>query len=171
MSLLPENSLIAFGGHKMAGGFSVSHEEIHFLEERLMNAHKEAEEIIKEEENKIDAIISIDDVTEENYKVIEKLAPYGVGNPKPTFLLKNVSIFAVKEFGKDKNHLELSFKNSKGRIIKAIAFFKTRHDFSIISHRSDLCEGMKIDMVASFEKNNFGGRSELRLRIIDIVIK
>jgi len=168
MSLLPENSLLAFGGHKMAGGFSVSHEEIHFLEERLMNAHEEVINKVEEEDHKVDANISIDDVTEENYKVIERLAPYGAGNPKPTFLLKSVQIFAVKEFGKDKNHLELGFKNSKNKIIKAIAFFKTRHDFSA---RKVLAEGNKIDMVASFEKNNFAGKSELRLRIIDIVVK
>jgi len=167
MSLLPEKSLLAFGGHKMAGGFSVSHEEIHFLEERLMNAHKEVEKIIEEEENKVDAIINIDDVVEENYKVIEKLAPYGVGNPKPTFLLKDIAIFSIKEFGKEKNHLELSFKNSRGKIIKAIAFFKTRHDFSA---RSVLAEGEKVNMIVTFEKSNFLGREELRLRIVDIMV-
>jgi len=36
MTTLPENSLIEFGGHKSAGGFSVSYEEVHFLEERLL---------------------------------------------------------------------------------------------------------------------------------------
>jgi single-stranded-DNA-specific exonuclease len=165
MSFLPENSLLNFGGHKSAGGFSVSHEEIHFLEERLMQVHKESQDKIKEEEIKIDAIISIDDVTSENYKVIEKLAPYGVGNPKPVFLFKKLKIFSVKEFGKEKNHLELSFCNENNKTIKAIAFFKTRSSFS---KEQDLKEGMSIDMWASFEKNSFAGREELRLRIVDI---
>ncbi len=168
MSLLPENSLTAFGGHKMAGGFSVSREEVHLLEERLMNAHEESEISSEEDVYKIDAIINIDDVTEENYKVIERLAPYGAGNPKPTFLLENIEIFTVKEFGKDKNHLELSFKNSKKKIIKAIAFFKTRNDFS---SRQGLAEGDILDIIVNFEKNNFAGRSELRLRIINIMVK
>jgi single-stranded-DNA-specific exonuclease len=164
MSSLPENSLLGFGGHKGAGGFSVSYEEIHFLEERLLKVLENIQTQDNEEEKLIDAIILIDDVTNENYNVIEKLAPYGVGNSKPTFLFKNVEIFDIKEFGKEKNHLELIFKNSRGHQIKAISFFKTRESFKEI-----LEVGNKIDMIATFEKNNFGGRSELRLRIIDII--
>ena len=44
----------------------------------------------------------------ENYKVIGQMAPYGVGNPKPVFILKNEEIYSIKEFGKEKNHLEIS---------------------------------------------------------------
>lgn len=165
MTLLPENSLIEFGGHKGAGGFAVTHEEIHFLEERLLKAFDGIEiEEKKNEENNIDATILIDDVTNENYKVIEKLAPFGMANPKPTFLFKGLKIFAIKEFGKEKNHLELSFKNSRGKIIKAIAFFKTSH-----SYDPALLVGSIINLIATFEKNSFAGREELRLRIVDIV--
>jgi single-stranded-DNA-specific exonuclease len=164
MTSLPENSLTNFGGHAGAGGFAVSHEEIHFLEERILKVYEEYE--IKEEikkEDEFELIIDIDDVISANFSVIEKLAPYGVGNPKPKFLFKNLSIHAIKEFGKEKNHLELSFKNSIGREVKAIAFFKTRESFE-----PKLEAGNKINLIGTFEKNNFGGRSELRLRIVDI---
>jgi len=165
MVSLPENSLLGFGGHKNAGGFSVSYEEIHFLEERLL---KVFDDKIKIEENEkdylIDATILIDDVINENHKVIEKLAPFGVGNPKPTFLLKGIKIEGIKEFGKEKNHLELMFKNEKGRQIKAISFFKTRESFA-----PNLAVGMNIDLIATFEINTFAGKNELRLRIVDIV--
>lgn len=183
MSNLPSGSLLEFGGHKMAGGFSVSREEIHFLEERILSVYEEY--LYKKEkdktflleyisdssiesfaENKIDASINIDDVNEENYKIIKRLAPYGAGNPKPTFLIKNIEIFSIKEFGKEKNHLELSFKNSRSKIIKAIAFFKTRHDFSA---KTVLAERDIIDIIVNIEKNNFLGKNELRLRIIDII--
>jgi single-stranded-DNA-specific exonuclease len=165
MTSLPENSLLEFGGHKNAGGFAVSHEEVHFLEERLINAFGNI--IVTEETEKdyiVDANILIDDVTSENFNVIKKLAPFGMGNPKPTFLLKGIKIFAIKEFGKEKNHLELSFKNSRGREIKAISFFKTRESFD-----PKLEVGNNIDMVATFEMNNFAGREELRLRIVDVI--
>ena len=165
MVSLPENSLLGFGGHKSAGGFSVSHEEIHLLEERLLKVfeNKEKTEEI-EKDYLIDANILIDDVNYDNYNVIEKLAPFGIGNPKPTFLFKNLKIFAIKEFGKEKNHLELIFKNSKNNQIKAISFFKTRASFNFF-----LEEGNNINLVATFEKSNFAGREELRLRIVDIL--
>lgn len=165
MTSLPENSLIEFGGHKNAGGFAVSHEEIHFLEERLIKVFDDnRKDVTEEKEYGIDATITVDDVTSENYNVIKKLAPFGMGNPKPTFLMKGIKIFAIKEFGKEKNHLELAFKNSRGRQIKAISFFKTRNSFDPI-----LEEGNSIDIIATFEDNNFAGRSELRLRIVDIL--
>jgi len=167
LSLLPEGSLVDFGGHQCACGFTVSQEEIHFLEERIDVAYEKLSiESSEEKSFNIDATISLDDVTEDNYKVIEKLAPYGVGNPKPSFLFKNIIISSLKEFGKDMNHLELVFKNSRGKIIKAIAFFKTRESYKAVLARDSV-----IDLIASFEKNTFGGKSEIRLRIIDIVIK
>ena len=165
MTSLPENSLLEFGGHKNAGGFAVSHEEIHFLEERLIKVFDDkGGEVGEENKYDLDATISMDDVTNENYNVIKKLAPFGMGNPKPTFLLKGIKIFTIKEFGKEKNHLELAFKNSRGRQIKAISFFKTRNSFDPV-----LAEGENIDMIATFEDNNFAGRNELRLRIVDII--
>lgn len=164
MTSLPDGSLLEFGGHKMAGGFSVSHEEIHFLEERLLSIFNNIK-IIEEKETdyNVDATISIDDVDSDNFNIIQKLAPFGAGNQKPTFLFKSLEIFDIKEFGKEKNHLELSFKNSKGRIIKAISFFKTRESFGEVLYKNQ-----KINMVATFEKNTFAGKDELRLRIVDI---
>lgn len=165
MTSLPSNSFLAFGGHKAAGGFSVSHDEIHFLEERLIKVLKDSVE--SNEENApflIDSIISLDDVNYENFKVIDSLAPYGAGNPKPMFKIVGEPIVALKEFGKEKNHLELTFRNSRGIPIKAIVFFKTRDSF-----KTGLSVGDKIDATVTFEKSTFGGRTELRLRIIDII--
>lgn len=165
MVSLPPQSLLGFGGHKNAGGFSVSYEEIHFLEENLLKVFNDQEK--KEDSEKdylIDTTILIDDIIYENYQIIEKLAPFGLNNPKPVFLIKNIEISNIKEFGKEKNHLELIFKNSKNKQIKAIAFFKNRTSFI-----SNLIVGMKINLVASFEMNTFAGKNELRLRIVDII--
>lgn len=168
MTGLPDNSLLEFGGHVGAGGFAVSHSEIHFLEERLNEVHSKiiSDKTEKVDENvnsyMIDASITMDDVNNENYKVIEKMAPFGMGNPKPIFKFENVQIAALKEFGKEKNHLELVFLDSRRRAIKAIAFFKTRESFN-------LNDGDKINLLATFEKSFFAGRTELRLRIVDIV--
>ncbi|MFA6393123.1 MAG: single-stranded-DNA-specific exonuclease RecJ [Candidatus Paceibacterota bacterium] len=165
MSALPENSILEFGGHAGAGGFAVAHEEIHFLEERILKVYGEDKEVEEEAKSTgVEATINMDDVTNANYNVIEKLAPYGVGNPKPKFLFKDVAIVGAKEFGKEKNHLELSFPNSKGKIVKAIIFFKNKE-----SYGSKIAVGERINLVATFEKSTFGGKTELRLRIVDIL--
>lgn len=156
-----------FGGHNMSGGFSVVQEKVHLLEEKLQIAYEkvilkgkiEVEEIIA------DAKISFDEVTNENYQLIEKLAPYGVENPKPLFLFEKVMIEGVKMFGKEANHLELVFKNSRGRDVKAIGFFIKDTDYEPTLKAGDV-----INLLANFEKSTFRGFAELRLRIVDIEI-
>ncbi len=163
-SLMNESgeNFIGFGGHTMSGGFVIDEKKIHKLEEELSNNLKKTEKI---EDKKIilDAEISMDDVTMENYKQIEKLEPYGMENQKPHFLFADVEIFFVKEFGKNKEHLELSFKNSRNYAVKAMTFYYKdslgEREFSV---------GEKIDLVASFDLNRWNGNEFLRLKIEDV---
>jgi single-stranded-DNA-specific exonuclease len=169
MQALPEGSLLSYGGHMNAGGFSVSHEEVHFLEERLTSIWDNFDwSTVTDSDTSqmIDAVISLDDINIENFNTIEKLAPFGASNPRPVFKLPKVVIISAKEFGKDKNHLELIFSNSKNRPVKAISFFKTRESYP---SRSVLKDGEVVDLLAMFEKSTFAGRTELRLRIVDII--
>lgn len=162
-SIAPE-SFLDFGGHEFAGGFSVSHDKVHFLEEELARAYERVRRERAEEEGKmVDAELSIDDVNEATYAHVSSLAPFGPGNPKPEFLFRGVTIASVKLFGKEKNHLELGFRDSRGRTVKAIKFFSGPDAFGVA-----LAEGASIDLVAAIEKSFFLGRPELRLRIIDI---
>ena len=165
MGLLPENTLLGFGGHELAGGFSVSHEQVHFLSENLEIVYEKTKREFTQGGNySVDKTMTLDQVSSENYKVIEKMAPFGLGNPKPTFLFENVEIFSIKRFGKANDHLEISFKDENNSLIKAIQFFKTEESFN-----QPLKVGNRINLVANFEKSMFRGRTELRLRIVDIM--
>ncbi len=164
MAHLPDGSLLDFGGHAGAGGFSVTHEGIHFLEERLIEAHGKTKKIIIDSEEKnFDDKLSLDDVNARTFMEIDKLAPFGVGNPKPVFMFENILIDEVKIFGKAKDHLELAFKDSRGGRVKAIAFFKKPEDYG-----DKISVGKKINLLANIEKSIFGWKQEIRLRISDI---
>ncbi len=154
-----------FGGHKFAGGFSVSNEKIHTLEEELIKAYEALYSSGERSVSQIlvDKVAFIDEVNWDVWRQIEKLAPFGVGNPKPVFLFQDILISEVKMFGKEKNHLELSFQNSKGKKVKAIGFFMKPEQF-----KTEIEKGKKINLVANMEKSMFGGVTELRLRIINI---
>lgn len=166
MKTLPEGFLCDFGGHTLSGGFSVSHEKIHLLETEIIIALKkikvDGDDVSPE--IFIDKKMSIDDANWETYKSIEKLAPFGAGNPKPLFIFENLKIAGVKNFGKEKNHLEISFKKEDGKNISAIGFFMTGGEWGI-----ELREGQKINLVATMEKSMFRNFPELRLRIVDII--
>jgi single-stranded-DNA-specific exonuclease len=157
---------VDYGGHHGAGGFSLLQENIHTLEERLNKAFEELSAegaLLDAEENLIDKKISLDDVNWDMYSLVEKFMPFGFENPKPQFLFENVEIAGVKLFGKEQNHLELKFRNSKGKDVTAIAFFCTDKDFDV-----PLKAGKKINMVSTMEKSTFRNFPELRLRIVDL---
>ncbi len=155
---------VDYGGHKGAGGFSLAQENIHLLEERLNAAFLE---LAQEEKIILDTLIdkklSLDDVNWDTYGHVAQFAPFGLANPKPLFLFENITVSAVKLFGKEKNHLELKFKKSDGKDVTAIAFFSDGEKFSV-----PVTVGSKINLVATLEKSQFRNFPELRLRIVDI---
>ena len=110
----------------------------------------------------------MNDITCNTYKEIEKLAPFGTGNEKPNFLLKDIKINNIKHFGKEKNHLEISFIKDNGDPINAMGFFMKSDQFKNRDGK-EIKKGDIIDMVATIEKSMFRGRPELRLRIVDIL--
>ena len=153
----------SFGGHELAGGFVVTREKVHFLEDALVKAFAVAKQDKKVvQEKKYDLAISVADITRHNYEQLAKLAPFGMANEKPIFLLENVTVENVKLFGKEKEHLELVLFDGR-KSVKAIAFFKTEKDFDVVP-----IQGATVNVSASMEMSYFMGRPELRLRIVAI---
>ena len=151
------------GGHKFSGGFSLLPGKVHDLEDILLKAletfpTKEIDDAVE-----LDAKLHIDDVNWETYGIIEKMAPFGVGNEKPLFLFEDLRINEVKHFGKEKNHLQLGFLNGGGKQVNCIAFFKTTDHFE-----KDIVEGKTVNLIGSLERSTFRNFPELRLRIVDI---
>ncbi|HEY4508526.1 MAG TPA: single-stranded-DNA-specific exonuclease RecJ, partial [Candidatus Paceibacterota bacterium] len=168
-----------FGGHKEAGGFSTTLEKVHLLEAELERAYEKIRQErsnLKSEErlDLVDAKLSFDEVNDKTWQEVNKLAPFGVGNPKPVFLFENAEVRRMEQFGREKQHLKLVFAKSDGVYVNAIKFYAKPEDFRPL--RSDLESGKRSDLVlphinllAHLEKSTFGNRTELRLRIADIV--
>lgn len=155
---------IEYGGHTGAGGFSVELRNVDLLADGLEVAYQKLSILgNKNKEIIADVSITIDDVNSNLEKQVSRLAPFGMNNPKPIFLFKDIEIYETKIFGKKKDHLKIDFKNKKGAIISAIGFFIKTEDFQV-----KIAKGEKIDLLANLEKSYFAGREELRLRIVDI---
>ncbi|MBX4215557.1 single-stranded-DNA-specific exonuclease RecJ [Candidatus Parcubacteria bacterium] len=165
MTSVTDGTFIDVGGHELAGGFSVSHEKIHLIEEELTAAYRKVKKgKVSLAKAIIDCALTLDEVNETTYVKLEKLAPFGIGNPKPTFLFENAVIEEVKHFGKEKNHLELVFHTTFGDKISAIGFFKSAESF-----KKEISAGTAVNLIATFEKSYFKRRPQIRLRIVDIV--
>lgn len=154
---------IGSGGHALAGGFSVLQSVVHELEDRLITSYRVLKRpLAQRTQHTVESELPLDAVTWDTYRLIEKLAPFGEGNPKPLFAFPRIDIKEVKWFGKEKGHLELTFEKSFGGSVKAVGFFMRPEQFS-----KGLASGVRVDLVASIEKSLFGG-SSLILRIVDI---
>lgn len=165
MCAVGEGVFVNMGGHEFSGGFSVTQDNIHTLEDKLIAAHAL---VSKKEKPKVsyvvDTELSVGDVNERTYQALNLLAPFGVGNPRPHFLFRRVEVARAELFGKEKNHLKLTLVGDGGKSAQAMGFFMTAQSFPTVS----VGEGKTIDLVAVMEKSYFRGRPELRLRIIDI---
>ena len=170
VELMSQNSehFVEYGGHELAGGFTVENDKIHFLEEILSDSYKRTvlKEVSKDSPSNFDIEGDLSLVNMKNWKEIEKLAPFGLGNPKPILLFQNVKIEKIKKFGKNGSgeHLEIIFSDVNKNKAKAISFFSNLDSFEI-----KIDEGLSINLLATFDLSRFRGREELRLRIVGIL--
>ncbi len=160
-----EGAFIGMGGHALAGGFSLREDMVSNIQQKLSDAYdkiKKNSTAVSTDEVLVDKKISLEDVNLNMCNLIAKMAPFGVGNKKPVFILEDQEISAVNFFGSKKDHLRLDFKNSWGEVVSAILFnFRGKTD-------ADFLAGDRVQMLANMEVDTFGYRHKARLRLIDI---
>lgn len=177
-----ENIFEEFGGHAAAGGFTAKDTEIFFLEDRLIEAltkltPPETSASLTGLEKFADAVLSPEEVTAEFLRRIERLAPFGVENTKPVFLLREVFVRSVSRFGKAEEHLKLKIgvheeagnpvrnQISNGASIDAVTFFVKG---TIARTAEKLSAGSRVNLLAHLERDTFSRGSPVRLRLLDI---
>jgi single-stranded-DNA-specific exonuclease len=159
------DAFLEFGGHNAAGGFSVSHERVHTLHEDLVraaaNLWKAGGQAV--DESVSDARASLSEVTPRLFEEVSSLAPFGIGNLKPVFLVTGATVSAVRTFGRTKNHVEVLLSCVRtGATARAFDFFKTADSFS---HAPQA--GGNVNILATIERDSY--RGGLALRIVDII--
>lgn len=155
-------SFLEYGGHAYSGGFSVSETGVHTLEDALVEAYARVAPRDEAQKQYADGILALTEVTWDTYHAVARLGPFGEGNPKPLFILRDVVPHTVRTFGKGNEHLEVIFTRDDGSEVKAIAFFKTPQAYPALV-RETPCT-----LVAHLESSHFRGKSELRLRIVSV---
>lgn len=116
-----------FGGHMMAAGFSLSLSKLG-TSMAAINKHFKAKlaEIDLAKLIKIDAAVRLQEISKPFINRLSKLAPYGLGNPSPVFIAKDLTVFRVKLMGKEKQHLKLYLKENSNdkKFYEAVAWQK-----------------------------------------------
>ncbi|KKW19610.1 MAG: single-stranded-DNA-specific exonuclease RecJ [Parcubacteria group bacterium GW2011_GWA2_51_10] len=155
-----------YGGHKQSGGFTVSHEKVHLLQDTLSAAAENLQARESEKEvTKSDANTSLSLISIALYRDVSRLAPFGIGNPKPVFLISDTVVSSVRRFGKDNNHIELALSCARtGHEARGFDFFRSPESFTCAP-----LPGARVHLLATLERDSFRGGSAVALRLVDVL--
>lgn len=106
-----------YGGHPMAAGMTLAAKDLNEFRKRLNSL---ADEWLTKEDyqpiTKVDAICSLQEMNLNTINEINKIAPFGIGNPSPRILLKQVELAEARAIGKEGNHMKCQFVSASGQL-------------------------------------------------------
>jgi len=153
-----QSLLSHYGGHSQAAGFTLPTRNLPQLKETLRQiAASELEGADLRARLDIDAETSLSNIGGDTFQTIQKLAPFGRGNPVPTFLSRGVETVSCRSMGSKGEHLRLKVRQNS-KVWDAVGF--RCGDF--ISEVAPT-----IDMVYYMEVDRWQGAETLRLNMLD----
>jgi single-stranded-DNA-specific exonuclease len=151
-------SIAEFGGHTRAAGMNLATSDLPEFRRRIYEiATEKLEGLDLRPHINIDAVIPLASLDFNLYDQIQKLAPFGMGNPDPVFLTRQVAINNLKQMGSNSEHIRCRVKQGDA-ILNAVGW-----DFS--KYLEELPK--YIDIVYKLEMNNWNGQQSLRLNLQD----
>ena len=147
-----------FGGHSQAAGFTLPTKNLPHLEQKLLElATSQLAEVDLRPQIDIDAETSLLDLSGNTFQIIQQLAPFGYGNPAPTFLSRRVEVVDCRTMGNNGEHVRLKLRQG-GTVWDGVGF-------RLGSYLAELSS--PLDIVYNLEVDQWGGVERLRLNILD----
>ncbi len=160
--------LIKGGGHAMAGGFTVDPARFQDFH-RYLKAHIGAQSIDTPDHpiTEIDAAMSVRAASVEFVRIIQNhMAPYGVGNPEPVFMLRNVMVGAPDIVGA--NHVRCYIRDAEGGAsIKGLSFRSANSELGEALLKQRAGQAIPMHLVGHFQINTWQGRESVDFNIHD----
>ena len=105
----------------------------------------------------IDTRITLPELGGDTFQMTQKLAPFGQGNPLPTFLSQGVEVVECRTMGSKDEHLKLKLKQG-GTVWDGVAFGWGNNLDEVSS---------TLDIVYNLEIDRWNDEERLRLNILD----
>ncbi|RKN83812.1 single-stranded-DNA-specific exonuclease RecJ [Paenibacillus ginsengarvi] len=156
-----------YGGHQAAAGMTLHRDR---LDEFRQAMNAAADEWLTEDDlvpvQNVDAEFALEDVTVEFIRQLEMLAPFGMANPSPRFVLSGLRVQEKRALGKDRQHLKLMLAKpeaAEGGTVEAIGFGRGAY-LDLISATA------KVDILGEFGINEWNGVRKPQILIHDMQI-
>jgi single-stranded-DNA-specific exonuclease len=149
-----------FGGHEQAAGLSMDRNNIDELRKRV----NEIADYNLADEDMIENIPVEFELNEDSidFNLIEELhslEPFGMSNPSPRFIIRNLEIRSIFRMGKEKNHLKLNLE--KDKVYECIGF-----NMAYMAESYDI--GDKVDVLFQLDENTYMGNRKIQFLLKDI---
>ena len=153
-----QSYLEAFGGHKYAAGLTIKKENIDSFSEKINDV---VASNLKDEDFiprlYIDAELDVKELNFNLLKEIERLEPFGVGNPEPVFAISDAEVLYPKIVGS--NHLKFRLRQGNAGA-DAIGFN--------MGGFVDRLNDEKVDVAVTPKLNEWQGTLAVQMKIKDI---
>ena len=154
-----EDLLVKFGGHELAAGLTIRRDKLDEFRARI-NAH--AAKCLPDggvcAQVEADLELDVRDVSIPLAEELSRLEPFGVANPVPYFILRDLTLERITELGGGK-HLKLQVGKS-GVSLTAMLFSTPRSRFSFV-------EGDRLDLLCTVDINEFRDIRTVQLIVQD----
>lgn len=144
--------LEVYGGHAQAGGLSIN---IDKLNEFIIKFNEIAinNPFIEKKDNLIE--INLNDVSKDNYRLYEKLKPFGMGFIKPDFLIRDIVTSSLK------------YTSNNEHINTIISYNSKLLGFNF--HKEDISIKNRINIVGNLENSYFRGNETIIFKISEVI--
>jgi single-stranded-DNA-specific exonuclease len=147
-----------FGGHSQAAGFTLPTKNLAQLQQRLSQlVTTQLAGVDLRPQLDIDAEITLPDLGGNTFQTTRQLAPFGRGNPAPTFISRGVEVVNCRTMGNNNEHMRIKLK--QGDSVWDGVGFRLGNYLAEVSSPLDIVYNLEID--------RWGGKERLRLNILD----
>jgi single-stranded-DNA-specific exonuclease len=149
--------LVRFGGHRMAAGVELEAAAVEAFR-RALAAHAAAalspDDLIPVE--RVDAVVPGGDLGLDLADDLERLRPFGMGNPQPTLLVPAARFERVAGMGEDKEHSRFTLVAAGGAKSRGVAFGSPPRALAPAADQAH-------DIALRLERNRWNGMVEPRV--------
>ena len=152
--------LVRFGGHELAAGLTVRRKDIPAFRKRI---NEYAASLLTEDMTAVryeaDCACEARELTMQQAEELERLEPFGVGNPTPSFVLRDAVLHRVIPLGGGK-HTKLTLYKD-GQMLQAIWFSTSPAKLPAVA-------GDAVDILFQLNVNDYQGVRTLQLILQDL---
>ena len=146
--------LLGFGGHPQAAGLSLRSDDLPLFQRRLNSEiHASHPEGVKEIPLEIEAYLGFSEITSALADRIDRLAPFGQGNPEVLLAARNVEILDLKLLGKNQEHTKLTIRDYSNVVMDVLHWQSNGAEYP----------GGAFDLAFALKNANYRGKPQVTI--------